>query len=459
MIFWHGFKEPVWFPYRNTFIFSFFICVLTGKAFQKLDLSVKSIVLSFIIIAFFIFRAFLIRNIWFTMTLLCIGVIFIVLHIVGIFSYSKLKFKCFGAVLLVGVCIIELTTNTVFNMRQFENYSQRYLSDFYMNTSELLDHISNNKNYDMRVEKTYYRTFNDPMMFGYPGITHFGSTEDTETANLLNILGFTEETYTQNSTAFADSFLGIGYLFSIDEHLPEHFSVVYQSEKGVTAVNKHSFPMVYPLYNENYSEIDINDNIYITQNNLYKALGGKGELFTIYENEFFINENNVAIPFEEGYYCYALCRNISENKTTNQYYCKTYINNNMVVFENLSADCIDNIEIWRLNIENLSDLSHRLKQFGGKTNITPHSFSSEIVCPENRTYIINLPASKFLKINVDGQEVETSSFRGITSVYLSKGSHTIQATGRVIGYRAGVTITVISILFLIAHILYQKNNK
>lgn len=460
MVLWHGMKEPVWFPYRNSFVFSFFVCVLAARAIQKFDLSIRTVIGTSLITAMVIVQAFLIRNIWFTLTLLCIGLIFIGIQWLLIIFYGNHKYRRVSAVLLTVICIVEITSNFIFNIKKFENYSAAYLSDYYNTTQQIIAEISHDGVYKNRMEKTFYRTYNDPMMFSYPGITHFGSTEDVETTELLYVLGFNSETYTGTTTAFSDSFLSIANLVSKDtESLPEHFEVAYMGANGVTAKNPYAFPMVFEVSNGDYVLTVERNNIFKTQNNLFNLLGGEGELFTDCTADARLDNNsNVYIDYEDNnIYYLSVSESEKEQKCTS---CISSYKNidGVAVFNTISFENTDNISVWKMDKKKLSDLSMKLNEKSGDTKFTSGSFSS-FITTDDSLVIINVPHSKFIKVTVDNKTADTFKvLGGLTAVKVDKGMHEIQVGGKVPGAVTGLTISLLSVLIFIWFIYNKKNS-
>ena len=449
MVFWHGLKEPVWFPYRNTFIFSFFLCLITARALEKLDLSYRSLLISAVIIVFLVARAFLIRNIWFTLTLLCLGILFLGIQYITIAVTNITgKFKKISIWMIVLVCIAELSLNSLFNISQFENYSSAYLSEYYWSTAEIINSAGKDGEYSGRIEKDFYRTLNDPMMFGYPGIGHFGSTEDSGTNDILNLLGFGAEYYTGNTTAFADSLIGLEYVAFKNNTLPAHFEDVKVVNNVTIAKNKFVFPLVYRC-EESGKEFISTTNAFESQNNLYRLLGGNGELFTPYQgNIATAYDGKIKLPYDRDIYYYIA---VSNEGGTYDYYCNSSVDGDNVVFEPVIYENIENIYVWEMDVNKLAYLSSCLQDTSGEATLTAASFESKVNCVEDGTYIINIPWSQYLKVTVNGKEMDTySGLAGFTAINLEKGEQNIKVSGRVVGGEIGIFITIASLALMIA---------
>ncbi|MEG1305531.1 MAG: YfhO family protein, partial [Oscillospiraceae bacterium] len=196
---WHGFKAPMWFPYRYSFIFSFVVIILASKALERFELTrfsagATGLFLVGIFAAVCLFRgpALSVKRIAFAF-ICCAAAALLVC-----FAY-RLKNKnlrlCAQALCAVAVAS-ELVINSVFIMGTFEK----------ADTSVF------------RMENTNFRTLNDPLLLGYNGTSFFCSTQDSRVTRVMNRLGYVNygesNTYAYGSTAAADSLLSVKYLMS-----------------------------------------------------------------------------------------------------------------------------------------------------------------------------------------------------------------------------------------------------
>ena len=42
---WHGFSDPTWFPYRNSFIFIFILLILIGEQVKYMEVTIPNIII------------------------------------------------------------------------------------------------------------------------------------------------------------------------------------------------------------------------------------------------------------------------------------------------------------------------------------------------------------------------------------------------------------------------------
>ena len=140
----------------------------------------------------------------------------------------------------------ELSLNAVWALRQFEVYSVADYRTYVFDGRATVQAVEDRNPDNLRVEKTFFRTLNDPMLLGFEGLTHFSSVQDGTGTLLLMALGYrsygASYGYLGGSTAAADSLLSIGYFLDRDGgRVPTHFTAadldtpwqVYENENAL----------------------------------------------------------------------------------------------------------------------------------------------------------------------------------------------------------------------------------
>lgn len=224
----HGFVKPVWFPYRHAFLFSFWLVFLAARALSgAARLSWRGILcggaagLAFLSVCFFV------RNVWFTATLFGIGALLCGACLVLFVLLKKANNRRVRALCLAALgvlCCAELGANAFFNANQFEKYSETGFTSLANHGAAALaaidaraaqTDVNGNARDAYRTEKAFYRSYNDPMLLDYNGLSHFGSTQDSTVVMWLSHLGFgNTNAYAPGSTAFAESLCGLRWLFA-----------------------------------------------------------------------------------------------------------------------------------------------------------------------------------------------------------------------------------------------------
>lgn len=203
--FWHAFDHPSWFPYRYAFLFAFWLLVC---AWQGLDETKK---LPFICIG--------------------LGILLPLVGGTGVVLWADLALLAAYGILSVGkqrrdlLVALVCLTEVIFSCQAvFNDYREKYTtveeySELRDKYSGQIEELRPDGDSFYRIEKTEFRTYNDPLGMGFPGISHFSSTASTRQAEFLKRLGF--DCYAtwceyRGATDFSDALLDIRYVLSPD---------------------------------------------------------------------------------------------------------------------------------------------------------------------------------------------------------------------------------------------------
>lgn len=244
---WHGFAAPNWFPYRESFLLVFWLLSLGAGALaapltRRRVFTAGGLALVLAAVVFLTRSETYGRRRWALACLLLVAALVLAWLWGRSAGRRRQLCACALAVLTAG----ELSLNAVWALRQFEVYSvadyRTYVSDGRATVQAVEDRNPDN----LRVEKTFFRTLNDPMLLGFEGLTHFSSVQDGTGTLLLMALGYrsygASYGYLGGSTAAADSLLSIGYFLDRDGgRVPTHFTAadldtpwqVYENENAL----------------------------------------------------------------------------------------------------------------------------------------------------------------------------------------------------------------------------------
>lgn len=273
---WHGFKQPVWFPYRYSFLFSLFLVLLAARVLTAGKLSrwaaafcgVAGVV--FLLGYWFtqgqersVFKLAVTAAVWYlTIAFLCL-------------RGRKKRLTAFASVAFCAIALLDMSLNSFLTLRKFENYTYSGFSNFYSQGSEVVNALQQQDTSLYRMEKNFMRSLNDPMLFSYWGISHFSSTKASTAKPLLEQLGYVNYTvYGWGSTAVADSLLGIKYLYSDGSRpVPDHYKPLKLDTSLAVYQNPYALPLAY-LGSSDVLAVDAAayDNTFALQNAIVKAL-------------------------------------------------------------------------------------------------------------------------------------------------------------------------------------------
>ena len=204
--FWHALDDPSWFPFRYAYLAGFFLltCAYEGLEAPK--------PVPWICLALAALLA-LYRAEW---LILCVN-----LALLAVYAALSLSRGGSQKIILCAACIAEVlfSAQMVFlaydaksaDLRDYESFRQTY--------APRLTELRPAGDSFYRIEKPDYRTHNDPMGLGFPGISHFSSTANTRQSEFLKRFGF--DCYAtwcvyHGGTDFSDAFLDIRYVLKED---------------------------------------------------------------------------------------------------------------------------------------------------------------------------------------------------------------------------------------------------
>jgi len=222
--FWHLLKDPVWFPYRYSFVISAAILILCAQlkleqlSRKKILLSLVSLAVSMSIVLAGAVSAGIGLKLCAATLLLSVG------YAVLLFVLSRKQGKILPhmcSVALLFVLAIELILNSSHILSLFEMRTVEYYRSSLDSTGSAVAFMQKDSadGEFWRAEKDSYFTLNDPMLFNYNGLNYFTSVQDQNNVNILRALGYGGNYLSPaSSLPAADSLLRLRYFFSLSEH-------------------------------------------------------------------------------------------------------------------------------------------------------------------------------------------------------------------------------------------------
>lgn len=212
---WHGMQFPVWYPYRFSYVVSFWLIIL---AVQRLHYQPKlhwfTILMTFLLLLgslgytakhlkqFTALDTYQIYTSLIFLIMACLILLLLTRH----FKFSTSFLVC----LTVG---IEMTANAMISLNQISYVSQKDYADY---TEQLQKAVAKTpqKTAFQRIGKTFMRTKNDPMQANYFGGSHFNSMLEPSYPKFMGQIGepagdgFVADT---NQTLLTDALLDYRY--------------------------------------------------------------------------------------------------------------------------------------------------------------------------------------------------------------------------------------------------------
>ena len=288
---WHGFNYPVGFEYRNSFLFCFLIITLAYEAWINIDkLKIKDIIISLFICLALDIVILLQRYSHVSVKKIAISFLFVLIYsfIFILFRKVSLKRSVINFLCII-IVICELSLNIyliiINNIYISQNYVKQYIEDL----SPIVEDIKKDNDNFYRTEMTFNNTLNDSMLLNFNGLTHSSSTNEKNTMNIVDSLGYktasTCEIYNQGSTIPVDSILGIRKLISVKnpeiyscyDHLEnQYYNVIKDYEDYVVYENPYALPIAFM----------VNDSLKtLQQDNIDNLFDYTGSIFDLMVNE------------------------------------------------------------------------------------------------------------------------------------------------------------------------------
>lgn len=229
---WHLFQMPNWFPYRYSFVCSFFLIVLAGEALSVLPESFSTWKLSPVVV----------------LALFCLTA-----WEVSYNTQSTLQ-----------------DIQRVFGKQSYESYVS-----YYRDNQALVEEAQAQNSDFYRMGATYDRGDNSPLSFGYAGITHYSSIYNKQVNQFLKRLGFAQGwmwCVYYGSTPVTDSLLNIRYVLS-DGQFPG-YTQAGQSGSLTLWENPNVLPLAYVSQGQVSTILPSGDTPFQTQTHLLNQLTG-----------------------------------------------------------------------------------------------------------------------------------------------------------------------------------------
>ena len=264
---WHGGQLPNWLPYRYSFMLSFLMVSFAARAFNEIqDVPKKRI--CFVALAWFVvllmientdnYLEDISRDTMDGLTVILPAMFILLLVSAALVQLKyKLNTKKYAPILLCVIVVAEGFYNTISQIyRQDADivYSTRpSYKDVIQPAREVVEGIKEKDEGFYRIEKTFFRTVNDPMALNMYGLSHSSSTLNSKPIQLLGQLGFSSRShYTRYSgaTEITKSLFGVKYELSC----PENSTAKITSADDITVTeNEYALPMAYlvhPMYQQ-----------------------------------------------------------------------------------------------------------------------------------------------------------------------------------------------------------------
>lgn len=215
---WHAMQFPIWYPYRFSFVISFWLVWLAANALQRDFIPklwqislVGAIVLAGVAYVWLNLKQFS----FLTQNQVLIGLLFLVAAMCLIALPDKGSWLYQAAV--ISFVAIEMTSNAVSSLNHISYVTQSDYQTYYQTMTQQTHRVTNADHGWYRLTPTFMRTKNDPMSGQFNGGSVFSSTLEKDIPAFMGSIGQPDGdgfvAYT-NGTLLTDALLNFKYLIN-----------------------------------------------------------------------------------------------------------------------------------------------------------------------------------------------------------------------------------------------------
>ncbi len=503
---WHGFHFPNMIPYRFSFLFSFVLIAIAYRGFTSfVDLDKKDIIGMCIVTAAMVCITVFYLDQKAVIGSLIVAALYILMMLFYEFNLLNRRLLIiFASILIVAEMCFEASIGVdSVGTTDHNNYPDKKES-----VAELVDYAYD-KNGDefFRLDMEYYSTKNDGMIYGYNGIGQFSSTSYKNVIDFTSRFGMVSKRSSYQyllTSPVTSMYSGIKYVISRDKYKGGMISLTDEktSSDGLVDLyyNEYTLPIAY-MADKGIRNVNmINDNVFITQNEVFKASTGvDSDVYTILRPSSFDCLNMEHEEADGGLYSYSFTEGNSSGEINVKYTAtedgEYYAWANVKSSENITVESASlthtyNIDAQRyifpcgyhhkgetftlkvdsnksgkniigaalLNKNVLDEGYAQLADEGLKvTKYTSDTIEGTIDVQRSGVFMTSIPYEKGWTLYVDGEKVKTQEVMEVfISADMTKGTHTIKMKYTPEGFVPGV---IISIMALIAFIFLCVKDK
>ena len=513
---WHGMAETVGFPYRYSFMLSFFFLFIGYQAFILMKQGTRKFHTLIIFGIFVIYSLYLLitRSPYVGKAQILLTGTFLVMILAGVYAICyKREYMYPITIGFLTIISFDLLINGYHSIRKYypaEDFREDLTVDYYDNTYNSLKDIhdfvesDHNSNEFYRMDKLYRESHNDAMLVGYNGLSHFSSTESSKVLDFMKKVGFCSNNMwsyygEDGNTAFTDSFFSLKYLISQYDETSKPYDLINEINDKYVFKNPYPLSLAMPA-TEEVTELDLDKyNEFTIQNELAKCI--TGNTYGIYRPVEVINTNlenvekyektyTIIDPSKDAYIEYEL--NITSDDFIYMYfdapqrqdtrievnglektdYFNTYgwsikgtghFDENDIVPVRIYLEQ-DEIEVDRY--EFYYESKEELKRFyedaiQDKIKVQELSSSHLLIDADTNKerIILSMPYDKGWKVYIDGEETETDTeeiFDCLLSFKIKPGKHVIEMKYIPQGLIPGAIISICGIVILITLYIIER---
>lgn len=290
---WHGFDYPVGFEYRFSFLISFLAINLAYKEFISNE-NLSKLKISIIIligIGISVWISFIEYD-GLSKTKILATFLFLVLYVILLKIFNKVnRGKQIMKLAIVIFVSLELVLNA-YSCLTLQSYAQReYIYNYINDMQPIVDKLKSEMNNFYRMEEVFTNTYDDSILLNYYGITHSSSSNDSNTKEFMERMGFKTapsfEGYNRGGIISIDSLLGLKYQIaaeraekfsSYDYTENNYYKKVLEQGEYLVYENPFALPIAFMVNNDLKSINISNINVFDLNNNILSSMLNSEEI-------------------------------------------------------------------------------------------------------------------------------------------------------------------------------------
>ena len=292
---WHGFQFPVWYPYRFSYVFSFWVIWLAASVWSPtLRFSWTQLGSLFILaVAAVVYLYYRLDSLNFlTKNQLIIGGSFFLL----LLGFHALPVRSGWWLPMVTLLVVgEMTTSTIWSLNNFSYLTNTEYTTYIKSLNQITADLPKSDKDFYRVAQSFQRTKGDPLQAHYNGASTFSSALEHQQSDFMAAIGQPEGdnyiTY-NGGTLVSDALLGMRYLIQPSGQEPHtsgtptnmrtysrsdtngYYQMTKHTQMAVLSKNPYALPLAFAA-NTNALNVKFKDNDPLrNQSDLWNALLG-----------------------------------------------------------------------------------------------------------------------------------------------------------------------------------------